>query len=296
VSSDWRQKLERATGTAVHFCWFLRMDPQIASGYGSAKWIAEQHGPILKQLESKGDELGLHVHAQRWDRTTCQWIADYGDQQWISSCVVSSFAAYKSYFGRACESLRFGDYWTNNDSVELVDRLGVKYDLTVEPGMRADPVLSTRTGVWPDYRNSPNHPYRPSYDDFQRPNMKSGRPLWMIPLTGVRYEGPKALRLWRAKRLARAFGFDRQAHHESSRAGLDTTPEIFRNLVEGLLKISNARYLAFVVRTDAYTRPPERLNLQENIEFLSRCSSVNKLRFTTPRTALAILGHFADNQ
>src|SRR6266498_519645 len=295
LMSSLRPKLEQATGSSVHFCWFLRMDPQIAFGYGSAKWVGERHGRILKELELKGDEVGLQMHAQRWDGASRTWIADYGNQEWVSNCLQSSFEAFQSFFGRPCESFRFGDYWINNDSVELIDKLGAKYDLTVEPGIRTTPSLSRLTGVWPDYSSAPDHPYRPSQDDYQRPNMKSGRKLWMIPLSGGRYEGPKALRLWRLKRIARGLGFDRQGHHEASRAALDIAPDIFRKLVEGLLKISNARYLAFVVRTDACIRTPEKFNLQENIDFLHSCSSVSRLRFNTPQNALALMGHLTDN-
>src|SRR6266496_4003265 len=263
--SNFRPKLERATGSAVHFCWFLRMDPQVAFGYGSAKWIGERHGRILKELELKGDELGLHTHAQRWDDASHAWIADYGNQEWVKSCLQSSFKAFQAFFGRACESFRFGDYWLNNASVELVDRLGAKYDLTVEPGIRTAPSLSRPTGVWPDYTSVPDHPYRPSHDDYQRPNMKSGRTLWIIPLSSGRYEGPKALRLWRLKRVARTLGFDRQGHHEASRAVLDTTPEIFRKLVERPFPIPHAPYSAIARRPAARTRPTQKLPVPANL-------------------------------
>src|SRR5436190_12457798 len=60
-----RDRLARATECDVHLSWFVRMDPQIAQGYGSAMWFVEQYSTEIAALRSAGDEIGLHTHAWR---------------------------------------------------------------------------------------------------------------------------------------------------------------------------------------------------------------------------------------
>lgn len=79
-----RQRLEIATGSPPYFSWFLRMDPQITHTCGSAHWVVTRYPRLIENLHAAGDELGLHTHAWRWDEHSQGWIADFGDQNWIS--------------------------------------------------------------------------------------------------------------------------------------------------------------------------------------------------------------------
>jgi hypothetical protein len=72
-----RGRLAKLTLAPVSFSWFLRMDPQIAEAWGSAGWIAEHYATALADLESHGDEFGLHTHTWRWDAKPGTWVRDH---------------------------------------------------------------------------------------------------------------------------------------------------------------------------------------------------------------------------
>ncbi len=120
-----RPRLEQTTNSPAKFNWFLRMDPQVDRVYGGASWVVEHYGALIEQLERAGDEIGLHTHAWRWDEAMVQWIADHGNQEWVEHCVRISFRAYEDSFGRPCRSFRFGDHWMNNETMHLLESLGV---------------------------------------------------------------------------------------------------------------------------------------------------------------------------
>src|SRR3954470_2256761 len=161
-----RPLLAAATQSPARFSWFLRMDPQISQVYGSADWAVTRYQEFFAAMRAAGDEIGLHPHAWRWDETRQEWIADFADQKWIEHCVRQSFAEFENCFRRPCLSVRFGDRWTNNQTVELYDKLRAKFDLTMEPGRRPPELVETFTGLLPDYALAPRHRYHPAKSDF----------------------------------------------------------------------------------------------------------------------------------
>lgn len=286
--SQLRSRLQEVTRSPVHFNWFLRMDPQVEQGYGSATWTVDHYRSLLSDLESNGDELGLHIHATRWNETAQRWVGDYGDEGWVSECVRSSFIAFENALKRPCESVSLGDRWSSNQTVALVEQLGAKYFLSIEPG--AHPTGAEMgyefTGQWPDYAATPTRPYHPSQEDYTRERKRSARNLWMIPLSAGKYEGEKTFRLWRLKRLAKAVGVDGQRHSESTTLRLHIPPEVFRRVIGGLLNISNVHYLAMVVRSEVCFEQPKRARLEENMEFLLQHPQVSRFRFVRPDEAI----------
>ncbi|MFY9574160.1 MAG: hypothetical protein WAV20_22395, partial [Blastocatellia bacterium] len=178
-----RPLLVAATRLPVHFCWFFRMDPQIAETYGSAGWAVTRYRKLLDELESAGDEIGLHAHAWRWDDQNGGWIQDFGNQVWVDHCVRSSFEAFQETFKRPCRSFRFGDQWMNDETLATIESLGARFDLTPEPARKKPKLDEPFTGSLPDYSRILRKPYRPSRRDFRKRNMRLGRRLWVIPIT-----------------------------------------------------------------------------------------------------------------
>ena len=289
--SKLRPQLELATNSPVRFSWFLRMDPQVEHGYRSATWVAEQHADILADLQTKEDELGLHVHAARWDEVSVGWIGDYRDQQWVTRCVTMSFAAFQAALRRPCRSVSLGDRWSNNETVALLESLGAEYDLGIEPGGKpSGSELGYRfTGVWPDYGEVPTRPYQPSCVNYRREQPGPARNIWIIPLSAGKYEGAKAFRFWRLKRLARSLGIDRHRNSESQTLKLHIPPDLFRRTLDGLLKVSKTPYLAMVVRSEVCLEPRRRKNLESNVDYLHGHPQIRNFRFATPQEAIQIL-------
>lgn len=282
-----RPRLEKATGARASFSWFLRMDPQIEHIYGLSSWVVKRYGEAIEGLARDGDEIGLHAHARRWDTGHLRWLIDHGDQEWINHCLRSSFDAYRSALGRDCRSFRFGDKWMNNESMALLETLGVKFDLTVEPGQSAKPSLSPRdfhTGSLPDYMSAPRWPYRPSPDDFRKESPEPGPGLWVIPLSTCRVLG----RFAAFKRVAMAFGLFRRGR-EARQLNLGLSGPLFQVMVNRLLKRPGNPYLAPVARTDIGTHPIARPNVEQNLNFLLSHPLVNNFRFVGPAEAVELL-------
>lgn len=286
--SNLRPRLEVATRAPVNFSWFFRMDPQIEHTYGLSWWVINRYGEAIKQLEVAGDEIGLHTHAWRWDAGRHKWVVDHGDQKWINHCLHTSFEAYQSAFGRSCLSFRFGDHWMNNETMGLLESLGVKFDLTVEPGRKAMPALSLEelhTGSLPDYMTTPRWPYRPSRKDFRKHSHTRARGLWVIPLSTGREVG----RFPGLKRAARALGIDLQRRYEAHQLNLSGNGQLFRGRMNSLLSVWSKSYLAPVVRTDACSDSTSRANMEQNLNFILSHPLVNRFKFVRPAEAIKLL-------
>jgi hypothetical protein len=178
-----RPQLEDATQSPVNFSWFFRMDPQIAHTYGTASWSVRRYRELIEEMIAAGDDLGLHVHAWRWDEPSSQWIADMGDQAWVEHCVNMGVAAFQESLNQPCRSFRFGNRWMNDATLELLEKLGVRFELTVEPGQKLFFTTYPVTGTVPDFTSAPRRPYRPSKADFRERSAWRKRNLWIIPMS-----------------------------------------------------------------------------------------------------------------
>lgn len=191
VFNRFRERFEARTGSVVHFSWFLKMDPQVAMTHGSASWVVDRYPEAIRQLQACGDHFGLHIHPFRWHDASEEWVADFGDQEWINHCVRSGIDAFQTSLLQSCRMFRFGDRWMNDATIDLLETLGVQIDLTVEMGQRPDDLPETITGFRPDYSNVPRQPYHPSSADFRRESADGDHGLWMVPISGGSVRSPK---------------------------------------------------------------------------------------------------------
>jgi hypothetical protein len=182
-----RREVHRWSGRSAHFSWFLRMDPQIETAYGSAEWGATRYSRLLARLRDAGDEVGLHIHAWRWDEAAARWVKDHGNSDWIEHCVDTGLSAFSANFGAPCRFFRFGDGYLDDRIVGLLAERGVAADLTLEPGYPArdgtGPGAEIGTGRFPDTRRAPRRRYRPSPRNFRKPGLLRRRCIWMIPVS-----------------------------------------------------------------------------------------------------------------
>lgn len=181
-----RGALETATNADVKFNWFLRADPQIAGTWGTADYVAEACPGLVRTIESAGDQVGSHVHAWRWSEDRQTWFNDLLNAAWMSECVDSSMKAIAGITGSRVVMNRFGDRWMSVDAVALLRASGIKYDLTMEPGVPDMPIHDDdqSTSWLPDMRGAPRVPYVPDGNDFLTASAAPGDDdLLMIPLT-----------------------------------------------------------------------------------------------------------------
>jgi hypothetical protein len=283
-----RQRVAGVTGSPARFSWFLRMDPQVEETYGSAAWAAANYASQLRECLAQGDEIGLHVHAYRWDDGRKTWVIDHGNPEWVARCIRVSFGAFREAFGRDCASLRMGDRWMSGEALALARSLGARFDLTLEPGKPTQPSYhldKPYTGSLPDYRGVPAAPYHPSPSDYRRPDPDAREGLWMIPQSCAAVDALGPLR----KLFSRLTGPGRLAAPGSQTLNLERPPAFFRLQADTVLARLGNPHLAIVLRSDLFTRPKGVRNLQRNLDFLLSRPETRDFRFATPEECMDLL-------
>jgi hypothetical protein len=285
-----RPRLAEASGEQVRFLWFPRCDPQIEVAYGSPDYLLSRYAEMLERLLARGDRIGLHVHPWRWDESRASWVADYGNPAWIEHCVQLAFEAYRAHFGVSCELHRFGDHWLSTEVIPLLERLGARFDLTVEPGARATSSLApgeTTTGSIPDYTRAPQEPYRPSRSNFCLPDSAAGPGLWIVPLSAA--DPSSALPLsWRMGRRLR-FPF-RPAHRPLQMFRDWTSPQAYWDMVQRHVESLERPYLAFAIRSGDPEASDER-QVRAILDHLPEHPLALRLRLTDPEDGLRLMGY-----
>jgi hypothetical protein len=283
---DLRPRIEAVTGAPVHYSWFLRIDAQMEP-YGSATWIMDHYGAHMEEIQRAGDEIGVHPHAYRWLEDERTWLHDFGNQEWVDHCLRMSLEGFSKTLGRPCLSLRFGDRWLNTATANLAERLGVRFDLTVEPGAPPLPTPGPgerASGPLPDYYRVPRTPYVPSRLDFRRPERRGSRTIRMIPLTSayLRFGFHPREYLWRVKTNGiRGRRQDTPLYMWVSWRGQNT----FDRLLDRALGAQRRPYLAFAIRT----RPDISEAVGPRVDALLAHPASSHFRFSTPAEALAEL-------
>ncbi len=279
-----RLKLAAVTGARVNFSWFLRMDPQISHVYGSAGWVATRYRDQIDELQAAGDEIGLHAHAWRWDEPAQDWIADFGNQEWIDHCIRLAFDAFHKSFDRPCRSFRFGDHWMSERILDLLERLGTRFDLTLEPGQGVPTLLADElfTGSFPDCKRILQTPYRPDKSDFTKPGLADKRKLWLVPVSAERTE-PVPLPQQRPTR--RLFS-NPDGEEIYVTLNLAFSRAVFSTIADRLLNLLSHPLLVVVARSDVTLVPEQRANLEQNIEYLLSHPLVESFVCETPAAAV----------
>lgn len=203
-----------------------------------------------------------------------------------------SLEAFAEAFRRPCLSMRFGDRWLNTQTVNLAERLGVRFDLTVEPGAPPLPTLMSEertSGSLPGYRWVPRSPFAPSPSDFRRHERRGARAIRLTPLTS----GHLSFGMLHPRRYLR-----RLRQHGVRHRKQDTplsmwrnwpTPDTFDRMLDRALAAQHYPYLAFAIRTDFGVRPNLLQAIEACVNVLLAHPARSRFRFSTPVEALAEL-------
>lgn len=260
-----RERVADLTRASASFSWFLRMDPQVADTWGSPGWAAERYATEFADLESRGDQLGLHTHTWRWHAGACGWARDH-DPDWQEHCVDVALQAFKTAYGRPCVAHRGGDLVMSGGMLRRLKVNGVAVDLTVEPGRGPQGPLAAHEmvmGLTPDYRHVPRTPYRSAPDAFPAADPTSRSCPLLIPLAS----GP------------------RSRHGHAKPLILNTIPSLFAPRLLRATRTPSSPVLAFAIRTDPVTISTWDI-INRNLEHLAR---VPGARFVTAGAAAARL-------
>jgi hypothetical protein len=288
--SDLRGRFEEATGSPVHYAWFFRMDPQIAESYGSPTWAAERYAKFVTEADHRGDELASHPHGYRWLEEERCWLEDLGSQDWMDHCLEMALDAHETAFGRPSTTLRFGNFWLSTASVNLAERRGIRYDLTIEPGR--PPFMwdakGKSTGELPEVYRVPRTAYEPSRDDFRESAPRGSRAIRMIPLTSAWLDlgfrvGARVLRWLRNGRRYRMQDTPLSMWRNWS------APDTFDRMLDRAIAVQERPYLAFAIRSSSGLGPSfERVD--HCLRALLRHRERERFVFCTPAEAMRLLG------
>ncbi|HUQ99054.1 MAG TPA: hypothetical protein VM166_06330 [Gemmatimonadaceae bacterium] len=278
-----RAEVGERSGDTPRFLWTMRMDPQVEVVHGTSTWVVDRHPELIERIVVAGDEVGLHVHAWRWDDASDGWVADYGDEEWVEHCLGFSFDAFRRAFGRGPKSFRSGDRFFSDRVVRHLERQGIKQDLTLEPGEPAQAGLfanEAHTGELPDMRDVPRSPFQDGG-------------LWFIPLTAGRWR-PEVATLDQTTRhvtsaVLKPF-VDVPPYLWPARAGLGTlrlweSPRIFRDALRDAIANTPRPLLAFAIRTDMVLNPLIRRRMWRNLLAISQQGI--DVQFCPPAEALS---------
>lgn len=287
VLSDRREALGAHTCAPAHFSWFWRMDLQVEVAYGGADWALRTYAHHLDECERIGDEIGVHAHAWRWDDGHNEWVADHGSPEVVEKCVRHSCAAFEQALRRTCEIFRFGDGWIDEATLQLLEELGVRIDLTIEPGHGGVPSLvatERTTGSIPDRRGTPRWPYRPSRLDFRKPDENRETGIWCLPVTTGAY------RTWpeRGRRMSldawrEAWPLKRTTLHLGMRS------DLFQTIFDRAVSSGRRPYAAMPVRTDAGAHAGMLACVRRNLDAMLNHRLANRFAFVTPTEGLRML-------
>ena len=274
-----RSSLASVATALPRFCWMLRMDRQVAATSGAAGYAVEAFSKDIATLIEAGDAFGIHVHPLRWSEPQGTWLHDFADSVWMAECVEESFGSYSEVFEEAPAIHRFGAGFLSEDLVALLERLGSRVDLTLEPGSPgAAPDEVPMTGELPNWICAPRVPYRPRQRDYRRADSRNGRDIVMVPLTSARTRFEKPLS-WRAARAIRRGFRSRPIPLNPWRAW--PSAEYYWDLVAAELDAMPKPYLALAVRTD---HPESVLGRRARLllEHLPHHPVASRLRFVDP--------------
>ena len=174
-----------------------------------------------------------------------------------------------------------GGRYFDNRVREALEQVGCLFDLTIEPGEEPGPEFPQ------DYQSMRMGPYRPSIEDFKKPDTNRSDGLWLIPLAAgiISEQGLKWRRFLRkyvskSGPIPTGYGTLR----------LWEPPELVQPAIEETLKNSERPYLAFAIRSDVLQNPWWGGNCHKNLEGLLKQKNAGHLLFCTPRDLLRTLG------
>lgn len=286
-----RYRFEEATGSPVHYTWCLRMDPQVAESYGTPTYAVDRYPEFVEEMMRKGDGIGAHTHAYRWLRDRQIWLEDLANQEWVTECVEMSLQSHATAFGTACEIFRFGNFWINTQTVNHLEKRGLRYELTVEPGLpsyrRGTLGQGYSTGCRPDYCRVSRVPYEPGRENFLEPAVPGSRSIRMIPLTSA------WLRLgWNFKarlRRLRDNGFRSRWQSERLSMWKDwPAPNGFGEMIDRAITVQQKPYLCFAIRSNFGVGKSFR-RVDHCLRTLLNHSQRHRFVFSTPAEAMVSL-------
>jgi hypothetical protein len=274
-----RRQLSNATGHPVRPTWMIRLDPDIERAFGRTDFPVRRHQDLFNRIGKETDTLGIHVHALRWNTKKGVVFSDHADEAWCTECLRVAASTFQSCFGAPPRVVSFGGGFMRDSLLDAAVDLGIRADVTVEPGLAAkhqDPSFGAySTAPSGDFVRCPRLPYYPSRMAFDAPatSAEDARPLLMVPLTAC--DPRPLLKRW-CRRLVRR---QRPGYAPLNPWKVWPSPQRFWDLARRAA--DELRYLAFALRTGAPNTDMHR-RVSELFDYLPRHPIAKRLRIVDP--------------
>jgi hypothetical protein len=155
--------LQARLAVAIPTTWFVRADDLVRRQFGARTAVLERF--LASGAAAPGDDVG--------------WLPQLPVDGAIDHATLHASHAEWSRVAPAPRFVRMGDLFHDNESMRLLDELGIEADCSAVPGRtKSDP------GWQVDWRGTPAHPYHPSCADYRRPGAPSRR-LLEVPMNVV---------------------------------------------------------------------------------------------------------------
>jgi hypothetical protein len=276
-----RRRMRDATGHSIRLTWMIRLDPDIERAFGCTDFPIRRHQDVFGQILKHADALGIHVHAMRWNNEKAVVFSDYADEAWAAECLQVAASTFQSCFGAPPQVVSFGGYFMRDSVLDAAIDLGIRADVTVEPGLAAkhwDPSFGAySTAPSGNFVRCPRLPYYPSRTAFDIPatSAEDARPLLMVPLTSC--DPRPILKRWYRRFVRR----ERAGYEPLNPWKIWPSPQRFWDLAQRAADELRAPYLAFALRTQARNTDMHR-RVSELFEYLPRHPIVKRLRIVDP--------------
>lgn len=164
------EKLSAATGTAVPFTWFIRIDGQLEHAFGNACYLLEKYAAFWNQARQWGHEFGWHPHLYS--------VAENNEVSLISdpekACAeLGRLWKIIQERNEHIRSFRNGEGWHTTETLNYIEQLGILNDCTAIPGR-------TLPNHPMDWTGAINHPFYPDKNNYKQPGEK--RKLLEVPI------------------------------------------------------------------------------------------------------------------
>lgn len=192
--------------------------------------------------------------------------------------------AFRTAFGNPARLSSQGGYFLTEALLDTAIELGIRIDLTVEPGLspkNADPSFGAyATAPSSDFVDCPRHPYYPSRDAFGVPSSSpaDSRPILIVPLTAYDYR--TALRPWHRQIAHRLLNRPR-LHLPLSAWKPWPNAKTYWDLVARAMDEQPVPYFAFATRTDD-PASGKHAAVWDLLEYLPSHPIADRLRFVDP--------------
>ena len=278
-----RSRLSEVSNHPIRPTWLIRLDPDVERAFGRADFPVRRHHDLFDRILKHSDVLGVHVHALRWNPEKAVVFSDFADETWAAECLRVAASTFQNCFGHTPQAMSFGGFFMCNSCLDVAVDLGIRADLTVEPGLRPfqDNVSFGAYSTAPsaDFVRCPRLPYYPSCGAFDIPatSIDDARPLLMVPLISAD-TSPILKRLYR-----RFVSREPPKYYEPLNPWkIWPNPQKFWDFAQRAVDEDlPAPYLAFALRSDAPNTDSHQ-RVCELFEYLPRHPIAKRIRIVDP--------------